>query len=409
MRIALLAHAPALGGSTDLLIQVRDYLLLRGHTVQCIFGGKTDPMDPRVSDALIFQSDARSWRDRMRAYVQLVEGFRPDLAYAFAGYHEMDLFRFLRCVRVRHVSTLEQHGFADIPFWLSEYRAFFEACTANTPDALEEVQRYTGRPSFLLPYRLPQMEASLAKVELPSRIDDTRPLEVAFVSRLERFQKRAHWLPEIIRQCTKMGVPLHWNIYGDGPEGPSLRRRLAKAGNVTFHGWMNRAALYQVLPHNDLFFLCSRWEGLPISMVEAMRCGVACVAPDIPAGIHWTLSHGGGWLYNAISPRAAADALAEAAKDRDLLLEKRRDALRLSVELFPLTLADEYYPKLEAELQKLTFNGQVLDIAKAPKLRSIRLSGYKKRIEYIIEKALHSPGWFFKKSASLTAQSLGGR
>ncbi len=409
MRIALLAHAPALGGSTDLLIQVRDFLLQRGHTIQCIFGGGVSPMDPRCQDALIFKSDARSWRERMRAYVALVEGFQPDIAYAFAGYHEMDLFRFLRCVRVRHVSTLEQHGFADIPFWLSEYCDYFEACTANTPDALAEVERYSGKPSFLLPYRMPQMEDSFAKVELPSKIDGTRRLEVAFVSRLERFQKRSHWLPEIIRHCDQLGVPLNWNIYGDGPEGPLLRRRLAKATHVTFHGWMDRGSLYRVLPRNDLFFLCSLWEGLPISMVEAMRCGVACVVPDIPAGIHWTISHGGGWLYQAKSPRAAAMALAEAARDRDLLLEKRAEALRLAVELFPPSLAEQYYPKLEAELEKLTFNGKVLDIATAPKLQSIRFSGLKQRVAYVVEKGLNSPAWFFKKSAQLAKQSVGMR
>ena len=409
MRIALLAHAPALGGSTDLLIQVRDFLLQRGHAVQCIFGGGTSPVDPRVQDAWIFKSEARAWRARMREYVALVEGFRPDIAYAFAGHHEMDLFRFLRCVRVRHVSTLEQHGFADIPFWLSEYRDYFEACTANTPDALEETERYSGKPSFLLPYRMPQMEDTFAKIELPSKIDGTRRLEVAFVARLERFQKRSHWLPEIIARCENLRVPLNWNIYGDGPEGPFLRRKLAKASHVTFHGWMDRAALYRVLPGNDLFFLCSRWEGLPISMVEAMRCGVACVAPDIPAGIRWTLSHGGGWLYKATSPRAAANALAEAARNRDLLLEKRAEAFRLAVELFPPSLAEQYYPKLEAELQKLTFNGNVLDVATAPKFKGIRASGYVQRVGYILDKAFSSPEWFFKKSAQLAKQSLGMR
>lgn len=342
----------------------------------------------------------------MREYVALVEKFQPDIVYAFAGYNEMDLFRFLKCVRVRHFSTLEQHGFADMPFWLSEYSDYFEAATANTPDALEEVERYSGKPSFLLPYRMPQMESTLTKVELPTKIDSSRRLEVAFVSRLERFQKRSHWLPEIIRHCEKLSVPLNWNIYGDGPEGPLLRRRLAKATNVTFHGWMNRASLYRVLPQNDIFFLCSMWEGLPISMVEAMRCGVACVVPDIPAGIHWTISHGGGWLYDAKSPRAAAQALAEAAKDRGLLLRKRADALRLSVELFPPTLADEYYPKLEAALLKLTSNGKVLDIATAPKMQAIQFSGYKRRVGYVVDKALGSPGWFFKKSADLTARAL---
>jgi hypothetical protein len=171
---------------------------------------------------------------------------------------------------------------------------------------------------------------------------------------------------------------------------------------------MDRAALYRVLPDNDLFFLCSRREGLPISMVEAMRCGVACVAPDIPAGIHWTLSHGGGWLYQATSPRAAASALAEAARDRDLLLEKRTEAFRLAVELFPPSLAEQYYPKLEAAFEKLAFNGRVLDIATARRFKGIRPSGYMERVGYGLDKAFHSPDWLLNKLRVIAGQS-GGR
>jgi len=397
MRIALIGHAPMLGGTTDLFVQVRDFFKERGHDVQGIFGTGSKEMDSRVEDAVIFNSDALSWREKMRAYADLVHSHNPDLAYVIAGRYEMDLFRFLKCARVRHASTLEQHAFADIPFWLSKYRSYFEACTANTPDAVEEVKRCSQRPTFLLPYRLPQLEQSFSKVELPSKIDDSRRIEVAFVSRLEHFQKRAHWLPKIVRLCEKLGVPLNWNIYGDGPAGPFLRQHLANAANVRFHGWMDRTSLYRVLPQNDLFFLCSRWEGLPIAMVEAMRCGVACVAPDIPTGIHWTLSHGGGWLYQATSPRAAAHALADAVRDRNELLEKRRAAQRISIELFSVAQAREHYLRLEESFRKLTFNGNVLDPATAPKFQDVRPADYLKRIAYAVEKAAYSPGWLLSK------------
>jgi glycosyltransferase involved in cell wall biosynthesis len=294
---------------------------------------------------------------------------------------------------------LEQHGFADIPFWLSENRDYFEACTANSPDAIEEVHRLTGRTTFLLPYRLPRVSTARDPVKIPEFVDESKPVEVAFVGRLERFQKRAHWLPEIVRRCAKAGANLNWHIYGDGPEAPFLRGKLAGAVNVTLHGWTKRDELYRQLPGHDLIFFCSRWEGLPISMVEAMQCGLACVAPDIPAGIRWTLSQGGGWLYRADSARAAANALVEAARDRKIVLQKRREALRLSAELFPPSLADEFYPQLETSLQKLVFNGAVLDPATAPKFRAVPLAGYARRLGYAAESAAHAPARFLKNVA----------
>jgi glycosyltransferase involved in cell wall biosynthesis len=398
MRIVLLAHAPVRGGSTDLLFQARDYFK-RGHEVTTVFGEGADPMDPRAEESIVFEARGTKWREIMREYVKLVESFRPEIVYGISGARELDLFRFLSCVRVRHTSSLEQHGFADIPFWLSENRDFFEAATANSPDAMEEVHRLTGRPTYLLPYRLPAFDTGHDLVAIPDLVDETKPVEVAFVGRLERFQKRAHWLPRIVWLCAEAGVNLQWHIYGDGPEAPFLRAKLGQAPNVALHGWTSREELYRMLPGHDVMFFCSAWEGLPIAMVEGMRCGLACVAPDIRAGIHWTLSHGGGWLYEARSARAAAQALSAAVRDRHALLQKRREALRLAGELFPPSLADDAYPKLEAALQALKFNGRVLNPATAPKFRAIPLAGYGRRLSHAVESAAHSPGRFVKNMA----------
>ena len=395
MRLVLLGHAPVLGGSTDLLFQVRDYFQ-RAHAVKVIFGEGAEPMDPRAKDATILQLHGKDWRDDMRAYVAAVESLQPDIAYGISGPRELDLFRFLRCVRVRHTSSLEQHGFADIPFWLKENREYFEACTANSPDALEEVQCLTKKPTFLLPYRLPI--GSTASVTIPKSADPAKPIEVVFMGRLERFQKRAHWLPEIVKQCAKAGTNLHWHIYGDGPEAPFLRAKLAGAANVTLHGWTSREELYRRLPTHDIMFFCSRWEGLPIALVEGMRSGLACLAPDIPAGIHWALSSGGGWMYHGDSARDAARALIKATRDPAAVLQMRSEALRLSDELFAPALADEDYPKLEASLRTLQFNGRALDIATAPKFRAVPLTGYVRRMKYAAESAAHSPGRFLKRA-----------
>jgi glycosyltransferase involved in cell wall biosynthesis len=397
MRIALLGHTSALGGTTDILVQGRDYFRGRGHDVRTIFGTGSNPVDPRVKDAIFFNSSGTTWRQRIGDYARLIEETKPDVVYAIAGLQEMDVFRFLRCPRVRLFATLEQHGFVDIPFWLSHYSDFMEACTANTPDAVEEVKRYSHKPTFLLPYLIPELDASGDLAKIPAQADPAKRIEVAVVSRLEMLQKRLHWLPRIVRRCRDLGLPLQWHIYGEGPEGPRLRKELADADDITFHGWTNRATLYQRLPGHDIFFLCSRWEGLPVSMLEAMRCGLACVVPDIPTGIHWTLSHGGGWLYQAISPQAAANALAQAVADRNLLLQKRREALRLSFELFSTAQAAEGYRKLEAAFEKLMFNGNALDIATAPPLRLITLSGYLRRASYAFEKTANSPAWLLNK------------
>jgi len=380
MRIALIAHAPEKGGSTDLFLQARDFLRSRGHEVHGLFGRPAATRDPRTGSEEVLPIPAGDWRERIGLYRDRVAALKPDLIYAISGRDETDVMRFLPGVRVRHCSSLEETEYFDVPYTLRRGGRFIDAFTANTPDTLEQVQRISGRPAFLLPYLFPEPLRKLEAVDGTRLLTPGAPVEVAFVSRLERFQKRTHWLPAIIRQAAASGVPIHWHFYGDGPYAGTLRRELDGRADVSFHGWIDRAALYDRLPAHDLFFLCSRWEGLPIAMVEAMRCGLACVVPDNPAGMRWTLRHGGGWLYDATSPAAAARALVDAARDRDVLLAKRREALALSGKLFSPEVAHAQFLQLEEALLQLRPNGHVLDLRTAPRFRAVGLAAYLRRM-----------------------------
>jgi glycosyltransferase involved in cell wall biosynthesis len=69
---------------------------------------------------------------------------------------------------------------------------------------------------------------------------------------------------------------------GDGPEFSAIAREgVARLGTrVTFLG--SRDDVPQLLASFDVHVLWSRYEGMPISMLEAMRAGLCCVATDLP-------------------------------------------------------------------------------------------------------------------------------
>ena len=81
----------------------------------------------------------------------------------------------------------------------------------------------------------------------------------------------------------------HLVIVGDGPEEERLRRRSTRMGvdgNVHFLGF--RRDLIPLLKAVDLLVLPSLQEGLPLTMLEAMACGVPVAATavgEIPAVI----------------------------------------------------------------------------------------------------------------------------
>ena len=138
------------------------------------------------------------------------------------------------------------------------------------------------------------------------------------------------------------------------------------------HEWMDASSLALLLPTHDLFFLCSLWEGLPIAMVEAMLCGLACVVPAIPAGITYTLAEGGGWLYEATSLQAAVAALHEATSSRTRILEKKAKAQAIARTQYAKDLVESKLHRLESGLKELQFNGRSLKIDQARKLRNLR-------------------------------------
>ena len=86
--------------------------------------------------------------------------------------------------------------------------------------------------------------------------------------------------------------------------------------------------------------MSSRFEGLPLVLIEAMACGVPCVSFDCPEGPSEIITDGeDGWLvpFRGLSDKERAEALADALCDAIANREKRirfSEAGLLSVKRF---------------------------------------------------------------------------
>jgi glycosyltransferase involved in cell wall biosynthesis len=375
MRITFLSHFPGRGGSNVMLQQIEEYLHSRGHETTILVGEDSpDPMLPKYAVATPDPAGSQDWKARVRGLQMATERTRPDLVYSISGLNELNVLRYLRCPRVRHVFSLEQHDYIDMLYCLAQVDGFAEAITANTPDVLEQIRSVCRMPTRMVvaPYRFGRAYVDVPDLRPESNGPRDRPVEVCFVGRLETYQKQVHWLPEIIRLCQQHGRDLRWHIYGDGPAEAAMHQELAQSGCATlvsFHGWRGPADLAKRLPGHDVFFLCSRWEGLPLSLVEAMLCGLACVVPAIPAGITFALARGGGWTYEAVSPQAGAQALLAATADPTTLRQQRVAAQRLARAAFIGEVVEKQLEQLDHELRQLVFNQRFLQIHRPRKLR----------------------------------------
>ena len=178
-----------------------------------------------------------------------------------------------------------------------------------------------------------------------------------------------------MERCQSAGRNFRWHIYGQGPIEPFIKARVEQrklSDKVCFYGWTDAAALAVRLPLHDVFFLCSRWEGLSVAMVEAMLCGLACVVPADSGGTTYALHEGGGWLYQARSPAACAASLIAATSDPKVLIIKKQEAQAIAHNLFTGRVADEQLAAFAASLPKLRHNGNLLEIAPARRMHSVR-------------------------------------
>ncbi len=114
------------------------------------------------------------------------------------------------------------------------------------------------------------------------------------------------------------GRRLRLVLVGSGPLEHELRAFATelRLRDVLFTGM--RTDVYDLLPGFDVYALSSRYEGLPISLLEAMATGLACVATRV-GGIPEVIVQGrNGLLVEAGDASAFATALERLVTDESL-------------------------------------------------------------------------------------------
>lgn len=159
-------------------------------------------------------------------------------------------------------------------------------------------------------------------VEIPPRPDapDTRlsgALRVVHVTRFV-FQKNSNLLVDVIASVRDMGKlgSFEFVILGDGPGRAEFEAALAERGLtdcVKLPGAVANPGPW--LGSAFCLVSTSRWEGLPLALLEGMARGVPIVATDVIGNKDAVADGETGFLYDPAAPEAAARRLVELAGD----------------------------------------------------------------------------------------------
>ena len=139
------------------------------------------------------------------------------------------------------------------------------------------------------------------------------------------------------------------HLVGDGesrPEMEVLAKELGIGNAVTFHGMQSN--VYPYLHDADIFVLPSIYEGIPMTIIEAMGTGLPVIASAV-GGVPDMLRHGESGILVSCDPEEVSRACAGLARDealrRRLGETARADSVRFSAEHMAKRYCEVYVQK----------------------------------------------------------------
>lgn len=111
-----------------------------------------------------------------------------------------------------------------------------------------------------------------------------RPMVLGVCGRLIVEQKRVDRLPALCAHLDQAGLNYRFEFLGRGPEESWLKSQLTDRTRVVFHGMQTGDDYWRILNGWDVIVFVSDYEGIPLSLLEAMSVGVIPIYPRIESG-----------------------------------------------------------------------------------------------------------------------------
>ncbi len=234
----------------------------------------------------------------------------------------------LRFVTIGHM-TSEYFGIDDV--WAARYRSLMplaQRCYFVSKANLKVFEHQIGctlpnSEKVLNPFKVDYA----ASVPWPSQFG--AELRLAHVGRLHPPSKGQDLLLEALSQPQWRDRAWHLTLYGDGSMREVVEKiigELGLSGRVTLQGFVH--SIERIWAENHALVMPSRYEGLPLAIVEAMLCGRPVLATDV--GGHAEIIEDGvtGFIADCATLRSVSEALERLWDRRDELKSMGQNAAR---------------------------------------------------------------------------------
>ncbi len=188
-----------------------------------------------------------------------------------------------------------------------------------------------------------------------THVPDRTCKRVLYMGRLER-EKGVDEMPEICFQVSRDIPDVKFVLCGDGPLKGWIETEFSKRGleeNLSCLGWIDGKEKLGILKSSSLFLLPSRFEGMPMSVLEAMGLGLPVVATDVGGIPQIVQSGANGVLCAPGDTETMASAIVKILGNEDLYAamsgKSKSIAESHSIPVYSFELESIYDEVLEAE------------------------------------------------------------
>ncbi|MFM0671793.1 glycosyltransferase [Paraburkholderia sediminicola] len=304
-------------GTLSVVCMISNRLASEGHEVYVIFSKRSETPD-NLSSLFHPNVQLRQFQMKGRPVTSILFGLRrelnslrPDIVHlhsSFAGFlgrlstisclKSAKFFYSPHCISFMRsdVSRLKKTCFIGLEALACLKRSTYVACSESERAI---VRRYLRTRVVLVENALDKHMATDHLVG--STQEPTRPSSCVVTVGGIRRQKNPELFAEIACLFKRQDVEFVW--IGDGDEAA---KKALREANVTVTGWLSRSVVMERVKSADVYLSTSSWEGMPISIIEAMALGTPIVASGCPGNVD-VLSHGQtGMIFNSAKEAVAS-------------------------------------------------------------------------------------------------------
>lgn len=290
------------------------------------------------------------------ALIRKIRKERPDIIHThgyFAGiFGRLSvLFSFRKIRMIHHYQTIFAEFYTKSNAFLEK---FFNSITSRIICVSDFVEKSYYEKELIKPQKTVVIYncAEIGKYK-PRNILGGEKVRITIVASL-REVKGHKYLIEAFEMLfdSKKNVELH--IFGAGPLEKDIRDKVAGydiAKSVYFRGEIDNVS--EELSKMDIFVLSSVREGLPLSLVEAMASGLACVATDVGGVSEVIDNNETGLLVPPRDPKAIYNALKFLIENPEQAREMGTNARAKAEKMFDCKIMVEKIENVYKEVMRI--------------------------------------------------------